>query len=143
MAYVQKTQVEPQSVEAFLDGVTPPDRQAEARRLVQIFAEVTGYAPRLYTGAIVGFGHYAYTYDSGHSGTSCATGFSPRKAELSIYILPGYDQMTDLRDRLGQHRVGKACLYLKRLSDADEGVLRQIIAAGLADLKTRWTVTPT
>ena len=143
MASTQKTKVEPQTVDAFLDSVTPPERQAEARRLVQIFREVTGYEAQILTGGIVGFGHYAYTYESGHSGTSCATGFSPRKADLSIYILPGYDEMADLRDRLGKHRVGKACLYLKRLSDADEDVLRQMIARGLSVMKSRWTVTPT
>lgn len=142
MAYEQKTRGETQSVDSFLEAVAPPERQVEARRLVQIFREVTGYEPRLYTGGIVGFGHYAYTYDSGHTGTSCATGFSPRKAELSVYILPGYQTLGHLLDRLGKHRIGKACLYLKRLSDADEGVLRDLIAAGLADLKSRWTVTP-
>jgi len=143
MARTQKTQVEPQSVEGFLDTVTPPDRQAEALHLVQIFREVTGYEPQLHTGGIVGFGSYAYTYDSGHSGTSCATGFSPRKAELSIYVLSGYSDLGPQLQRLGKYRLGKACLYLKRLSDADEAVLREVIALGLADLKTRWTVTPT
>ena len=143
MAYEQKTKVEDQAIEAYLNSVTPPERQAEARRLVQVFREVTGWEPRLYTGGMVGFGRYAYTYDSGHSGSSMATGFAPRKAELSIYILPGYADFGDLLARLGKHKTGKACLYLKRLSDADEGVLRELIAAGLADLGKRWTVEPT
>ena len=142
MAYQQKTKVEDLSIAAYLDTVTPPGRQAEARHLVTLFSEVTGYAPRLYTGGMVGFGTYAYTYASGHSGTSMATGFAPRKAELSIYILPGYTDFSAILHRLGKHRIGKACLYLRHLSDADEPVLRELIAAGLADLKTRWPILP-
>ncbi len=143
MAYEQKTRVEEQGIEDWLAGVSPPERQAEARQLIGIFREVTGWEPRLYTGGMVGFGHYAYTYDSGHSGTAFATGFAPRKAELSIYILPGYGDFGDLLARLGKYKIGKSCLYLKRLSDADEGVLRELIAAGLQDLGKRWVVEPT
>lgn len=143
MAYEQKTKFEDQSVEAFLASVAPPERQAEARRLVQIFGEVTGWQPRLYTGGMLGFGRYAYTYASGHSGTALATGFAPRKAELSIYIMPGYADFSAILARLGKHRMGKACLYLKRLSDADEAVLRELIAAGLQDLQKRWVVEGT
>lgn len=143
MAYQQKTGVLDQDVEAFLAGVEPPERAAEARALTQIFAQVSGYAPRVYTGGMVGFGTYDYRYDSGHAGTSFATGFAPRKAEISIYILPGYADFAPILARLGKHRTGKACLYLKRLSDADPAVLAELIAAGLADLKTRWTVRPT
>lgn len=132
----------PQSIADFLDSV-PPERQAEARHLVRIFAAATGYAPRVFSHGMVGFGTYSYTYDSGHSGTSLATGFAPRKADLSIYIMPGYQDFTEILQRLGKHKMGKACLYLRRLSDADELVLTELITAGLANLKTRWPVTPT
>jgi hypothetical protein len=138
--YQAKTKVEDQPLSEFLDAVAPPDRQAEARVLVPLFSEVTGYAPKLYTGGMVGFGRYAYTYASGHSGTSFVTGFAPRKAELSIYLAPGFVQVTPILSRLGKHRIGKGCLYLRHLSDADPAVLRELIAAGLADLRTRWTV---
>ncbi len=143
MAYAQKTKAEPLTIDQFVAGVTPPDRQAEARQLVTLFSDVTGYLPRIYTGGMVGFGRYDYTYDSGHSGTAFATGFAPRKADLSLYVLSGHKDQAALLQRLGKHRAGKACLYLKHLSDADEAVLRDLIAAGLADLKTRWTVHPT
>lgn len=143
MAYQAKTRVEDQTVEAFLDGVAPPERQAEARALVALFQEVTGFRPRIFTGGMVGFGTYDYRYDSGHSGTSLATGFAPRKAELSIYILPGHADFGPILARLGKHRTGKACLYLKRLSDADPQALKDLIRAGLSDLATRWTVHPT
>lgn len=141
--YQQKTKVEEQSIADFLDSVAPLQRQAEARQLVALFTEATGYQPRLYTGGMVGFGRYEYRYETGHSGTSLATGFAPRKAELSIYILPGYANFGPMLARLGKHRMGKACLYLRHLSDADPEVLRELIVAGLADLKARWPVTPT
>ena len=143
MAYQPKTQMQVQGIAEFLDGVVPPQQHAEARRLVTIFGEVTGYAPRVYSGGMVGFGHYGYTYDSGHSAVSLGTGFAARKADLSIYILPGYANFGAILARLGKHRMGKASLYLRHLDDADEGVLRELIAAGLADLKTRWPVEPT
>jgi hypothetical protein len=119
-----------------------PERLAEAARLLMIFTEETGFAPQLWPGNIAGFGRYAYRYDSGHAGESCATGFSPRKADLSVYIMPGFEGRDALLSRLGKHRIGKACLYLRRLDDADEAVLRGLIREGLADLGKRWTITP-
>lgn len=143
MAYQAKTRVEPQAVETFLAGVQPVERQAEARQLVTLFQEVTRFAPRIWTGGMVGFGRYDYRYDSGHSGSSMATGFAPRKAELSLYIMPGYADFAPILARLGQHRRGKACLYLKRLSDADPAVLKELIRAGLDTLGRHWPVQPT
>ena len=141
--YAAKTRVESQSVAAFLDSVAPPQRQAEARRLVRIFTEVTGWQPRLYTGGMIGFGSYAYTYASGHSGVSMATGFAPRRAELSVYVLDGFQDYAPLLSRLGPHRTGKVCLYLRHLDRVDEAVLRQLIAMGLDGLRQHWVVTPT
>ena len=143
MAHEGKTTVEAQSLDDFLNAVQPPQRQAEARRLVPIFADVSGYRPRIHTGGMVGFGRYAYTYASGHSGVSLATGFAPRKAELSIHIMPGHADLGHILSRLGKHRMGKGCLYLRRLDDVDAAVLRELIAAGLADLKTHWPVEAT
>ena len=141
---MSKTQPDPapDSVEAFLAAVEPEVRREEARQLDDIFRAATGWSPRLWGPSIVGYGRYAYTYDSGHSGQSCATGFSPRKAELSLYILQGFEGHEALLADLGRHRIGKACLYIKRLSDVDEGVLSRLIVAGMADLSRRWTVTP-
>ena len=142
MVYQAKTKVEPSGIAAFLDGVQPAQRQVEARALVALFQKVTGYEPRLHTGGMVGFGCYEYTYASGHSGVSFATGFAPRKAELSVYILPGYQDFGAILARLGPHRMGKACLYIRHLDQVDLGVLAELIVAGLADLRSRWPVTP-
>jgi Domain of unknown function (DU1801) len=141
MAHEAKTTSAVFDREAFLASVEPARRE-EAERLLAIFAEESGYPPRLWGGAMVGFGRYAYRYDSGHTGESLATGFAPRKAELSIYILPGYADFGEILARLGPHRTGKSCLYLRRLAAVDEAVLRELIRAGLRDLGQRWTIHP-
>ncbi|NJM81316.1 MAG: DUF1801 domain-containing protein [Tabrizicola sp.] len=142
MAYDAKTRPAPLDEAAWLAGVAPETRRDEAARLLTIFREVTGFAPQLWGSSLIGFGRYDYRYDSGHSGSSLATGFSPRKAELSIYILPGYADFGPILARLGPHRAGKSCLYLKSLSRVDETALRELIRAGLDDLSARWTVFP-
>ena len=137
----QKTQ-EGGGVAEFLAAVEP-GRRDEALRLDAVFREVTGWQPRMWGPTMVGYGRYAYTYDSGHSGVAMATGFSPRKAELVIYVQPGPGDLGDLLARLGPHRLGKSCLYLKRLAGIDDAVLRGVIRAGLDDLARRWTVEAT
>ncbi len=137
-----KTKPEDTDITTFLDAVTPPARADEARRLVQIFSEVSGFAPRIWAGTMVGFGRYEYRYASGHSGQALATGFAPRKADLSIYIMPGYTDFSPILADLGKHRMGKSCLYLRRLSDANEVALRTLIRAGLDDLAKHWPILP-
>lgn len=136
------TQPTDASVADFLASVEPERRRLDAHRLDALFRHVTGWQPRMWGPSIVGYGRYSYRYDSGHSGTSCATGFSPRKAHLVIYILPGYADAGPLLARLGKHRLGKSCLYLNRLDDVDQEVLAELIAFGLVDLATRWPVQP-
>jgi hypothetical protein len=135
-----KTTQTAQSVKDFLAGIEPERRQKDAERLLQIFEEVTGFEAKMWGPSIVGFGRYHYKYDSGREGDSLATGFSPRKANLSVYILPGYADFGAILDRLGKHKIGKSCLYLNKLDDVDEAVLKELISAGLEDLNTRWTV---
>jgi hypothetical protein len=135
-------QIGPETAEAFLARVVPEGRRAEAERLDAIFRAATGFQPRVWSGRILGYGRYAYRYASGHGGESLATGFAPGKAKISIYILPGYDEFGEILARLGPHRLGKACLYLRRLDGVDAAVLAQLIRAGLDLLSTRWTVLP-
>ncbi|RVT84452.1 DUF1801 domain-containing protein [Rhodobacteraceae bacterium CCMM004] len=120
----------------------PEDRQAEARRLDAIFRDVTGWAPRMW-GKLIGYGHYHYVYDSGREGDFLATGFSPLARQISLHILPGYTEFPEIADRLGKHSRGKSCWYIKRLADVDEAALRDLIAAGLDDLRGTWEVRPT
>ena len=129
-------------VATFLAAVKPDRRRDEALRLDVLFRRVTGFAPRMWTSGIVGYGSYHYTYASGHSGHYLATGFSPRKAALSIYILPGYADFGPILDRLGKHKTGKSCLYVNKLDDIDMDVLGKLIRAGIDDLARYWPVQP-
>jgi len=129
-------------IEAVLAAVEPERRRADARRLDALFREVTGWQPRLWSGAILGYGRYRYRYESGREGEYLATGFAPRKASFSVYIMPGYADFGEILARLGRHKRGKACFYIDRLAEVDEAVLAELIRAGLADLSRRWEVTP-
>ena len=137
-----KTQPTSVAVADFIAAVEHPQRRADAVRPDALFRRVTGFEPRMWGPAIVGYGRYRYTYDSGRSGEMCATGFSPRKVQTVVYILPGYADFAPILARLGKHKLGKACLYLSRLDDVELSVLEELIAAGLADLGRRWPVTP-
>lgn len=130
------------AVESYLAQVEPQRRNAEAAELNALFREVTRWEPVLWSGSMIGYGSYDYTYASGHSGTWLATGFAPRKAKLSIYIMPGYADYGSILSRLGKHKMGKSCLYLNKLQDADIDVLAELIRAGLRDLAKKWPVKP-
>jgi len=137
-----KTKATELSVPEFIASVENPTRRSDAETLDALFREVTGWEPRMWGPSIIGYGRYAYTYDSGRSGEFLATGFSPRKANLSLYIMPGYADFQSVLDRLGKYKTGKACLYINKLADVDIAVVEEIIRAGLDDLGKRWPVTP-
>lgn len=130
------------SVADFIAQVDHPGRRADAAELDQIFRRVTGFAPQMWGPSIIGYGRYDYTYDSGHSGSMAATGFSPRKANMVVYTMPGYLDLTDQLARLGKHKIGKSCLYLGRLADVNTDVLAEIIRAGLDDLARLHAIQP-
>ena len=129
-----KTKPTDATVEDFLAGVEPEKKREEARVLDQLFRKITGWQPVMWGPAIIGYGSYHYKYASGREGDMCATDFSPRKAQHSVYILPGYADFGDYLDRLGKHTIGKSCLYFKKLEDIDLDVLAELIEAGLEDL---------
>ncbi len=135
----QATEVDPRD---FIQTIEHKTRKADALVLLDLFTRVTGYKPKMWGPTIIGFGRYDYTYDSGHSGSSLATGFSPRKASQSIYIMPGYQDYGAIMDRLGKHKLGKACLYVNKLADIDLAVLEELITVGLKDLNGYWPVHP-
>ena len=126
--------------QAWLENLSPARRQNDARTLNGLFRRATGFDPHLWANGVVGYGAYDYTYASGRSGTWCATGFAPRAAKLSIYILPGYTDFCDILARLGPHTKGKSCVYITRLDRIDPDVLVELIRAGIADLATYWPV---
>jgi hypothetical protein len=141
--HMAETKTKPTLVtpEEFFATVTPDSRQAEARTLDAMFRRVTGWNPVMWGPTMVGYGSYTYRYASGHGGSSLATGFSPRKAELSVYVMPGYAEHAEILSRLGPHRMTKACLYIKQLDKIDMSVLEELIRAGRSDLEKQWPVS--
>jgi hypothetical protein len=116
------------SVEAFLAGVPGEQRREDARRLCAMMREVTGEPPVMWGGSIVGFGSYHYRYASGHEGDSPLASFSPRREHLAIYLVGGFEgRHRSVLARLGPHKIGKGCLYIKRLDEVDQQALCELI----------------
>lgn len=122
-----KTRENDGDVTAFLDAVEHPVRRRDARTLCQILERVTGTAPRMWGTSIVGFGRHEYRYASGRSGVTCALGFSPRREATTVYLLEGSAAHAATLSRLGPHRTGRGCLYLKDLELVDLVVLAQLL----------------
>jgi hypothetical protein len=127
-------------VTEFLSAVADPRRRADAEAACALMTEATGTEPAMWGTSIVGFGTYHYKYATGREGDWPAVGLSPRKQALTIYLSAGFDAYEQLLGRLGPHSTGKSCLYVKRLADVDQGVLRELVAAGFRHLDGR-TVT--
>ena len=116
---------------AFISSVENKGRREDAELLLPIMERLSGHPPVMWGTSLIGFGQYDYTYKSGHGGTWFRTGFSPRKANMSVHIMPGYDDYTEELSRLGPHKKGASCLYLGRLAKIDMDVLEEIIAKSL------------
>ena len=123
------------SVAAFIAGVTPEDRRRDCRTLSALMRKVTGKRPRMWGPSMVGFGSYHYKYASGHEGDCFQIGFSPRKAALTIYAMPGPPRREALLARLGKHTASKSCVYVKRLTDIDMAVLEELLTVTVAHLE--------
>ncbi|HLN94514.1 MAG TPA: DUF1801 domain-containing protein [Flavobacterium sp.] len=121
-----KTKPTESNVTDFLNALDSDQKKQDAFRLVSILQGLTGCDPHMWGGSIVGFGSYHYTYASGHQGDAPVLGFSPRKAEFSLYIYAQGSNSEPLLEKLGKFKMGKACIYVKKLADIDEAVLREI-----------------
>jgi len=130
-----KTQPTNQSVKEFLNQIQEPERRADCFEIVKIMEKITGEKPTMWGPSIVGFGSYHYKYASGREGDWPMTGFSPRKKDLTLYIMMGFEKHADLMEKLGKHSTSKSCLYIKRLSDVHIPTLKKLIKIGLKDLK--------
>jgi hypothetical protein len=122
-----KTRETNADVAEFISSIPDERKRVDAIMIVNLMTEVTGESPRMWGDSIVGFGRYHYRYESGREGDWFLTGFSPRKQNLTLYIMSGFDQYEELRAQLGKHSVGKSCLYIKKLADIDEPTLRELI----------------
>lgn len=133
MASEPKTKPTDASVDDFITAVENPTRRADAETVRAMLEEVTGEKPVMWGPSIVGFGSYR-----GPTGDWPITGFSPRKAQTVVYLMPGFEGQAELLARLGKHSIGASCLYIKKLADVDLGVLREMVEASVADMRARY-----
>ena len=133
-----KTKPTRASVTAFLNTVENETRRRDANTINEMMTRITGEKPTMWGPAMVGFGSYHYKYESGREGDLFQTGFSPRKANLVLYIMPGYGQFDDVMARLGKHKTGKACLYINKLEDVDLAVLEELIVKSIAWIRKKY-----
>lgn len=120
----------------FIEKVEDETKKQDSLRLLDMFSEITAEKPVMWSDSIIGFGKYHYKSErSSQEADWMLTAFSPRKQYLALYIMPGLERYTDLLERLGPHKTGKSCLYVKRLADVDQAVLRELIDRGFKDMK--------
>lgn len=127
-----KTKPTAMDVDAFVESVTDPQQKEDATQIIEIMGRLSGHPPKMWGPSIIGFGSYHYKYDSGREGDMCRIGFSPRKGQTVLYLLDGFAGYTELLGKLGKHKTGKSCLYVKRLSDVDTDVLEQLVTRSLS-----------
>lgn len=141
--YEQKTKPTSISVASYLNAIEDPERRRDCKTLSTLMQKVTGCKATMWGTSIVGFDKYSYTYASGHSGESCVVGFSSRKGDISVYLLGGYDSADAkaLLAKLGKHKVGKACLYLKSLTGIDMTVLEALVTRAVRFTRERYGVS--
>ena len=131
-----KTQKNNASVQAFIASVEDPQKRQDSQDLLALFSEVTGEKPVMWGDSIVGFGQYHYKSErSRQEGDWMLTGFSPRKQNLTLYIMPGFAKYQPLLEKLGKYTTSVSCLYIKRLSDVDHTVLKQLLQKSFEDMK--------
>jgi Domain of unknown function (DU1801) len=118
-------------VNAFIEAVTDERQRAEARKIAAMMERLSGHKPRMWGPSIIGFGSYHYRYESGREGEMCRIGFSPRKGNTVLYLVDGFLGHGELLAKLGKHKTGKSCLYIRRLLDVDEAVLEQLCVESL------------
>jgi hypothetical protein len=134
-----KTKPGQENITDFLNTITPENKKKDAFQLLALFEKITGLAPQLWGGAIVGFGKYEYQQRGGQKGEWFLAGFSPRKSNISIYTMAGFEQYESLLKQLGKHKTGMGCLYINKLADIDITVLEQIARSSFEEMKKKST----
>ena len=130
-----KTKQTDASVKDFLNQIADKERREDCFAVAKIMEEITGEKPKMWGPSIVGFGSYHYKYASGREGDWLVTGFSPRKKDLTLYIMMGFARHGELMEKLGKHSAAKSCLYIKRLSDIHIPTLKKLIKESIKDLR--------
>lgn len=138
MAYEPKTKLNDASVKEFLASIDDLQRRDDAFEICDIMTAITKQEPKMWGSAIVGFGSYHYVYASGTEGDAPQVSFSPRKTALTLYIMSGFAAYEDLLEKLGKYKLGKSCLYIKRLEDIDMKILKKLIRESLKYIKKNY-----
>jgi len=133
-----KTQPTAASVAAFLKSIEDPRRRAECETVKKMMGRVTGHRAKMWGDSIVGYGRYHYKYASGREGDFFLTGFSPRKAALTVYMVPGFKPCGSLMKKLGKHKHSSSCLYLTRLENVDLDVLEKLVTKSVELMRKRY-----
>jgi len=133
-----KTEPTDASVENYIAARGSEQQRADCRELIALLEAATRQPPKMWGPSIVGFGSYRYTYQSGHSGEAPLAGFAIRGRELVIYLAPEQDEQKSLLSKLGPHKMGKSCLYFKRLVDLDRSVLEELVVGSIAEVRRRY-----
>ena len=130
-----KTKQNDQSVEAFLDGIADEQKRKDSYTIVKLMQQATKAKPKMWGSSIIGFGSYHYKGASGREGDWMLIGFSPRKQNLTLYLMAGFDNYAPLLKKLGKHKTGRSCLYINKLADVDVKVLKELIAQSVAHMR--------
>ena len=133
-----KTKVTDASVDAYLAAIENDVRRKDCETIAGLMARITNCPPKMWGPSIVGFDTYNYKYDSGREGDACVTGFSSRKADISVYLTADGENQERLLAKLGRHKMGKCCLYIRKLEDIDMTVLEKLIRESVAEVKRRY-----
>jgi hypothetical protein len=136
-----KTKPTQESVEQYIDSRANEEQRADCKTLMAMLKRITKQKPKMWGPSIVGYGSYRYTYESGRTGDMPLVGFAIRGRELVVYVLPEGREQESLLSKLGKHKMGKACLYFKRLSDLDKTVLEKLITNSIKDVGRRFGTT--
>lgn len=136
-----KTKETEADVMAFINSVENPTRRADAKVVLEMLSRKTGFPAKMWGPTIIGFGSYHFKYESGREGDNLRIGFSPRKANLVMYIMPGYTEFDDILARIGKYKTGKSCFYVNKLADIDLKVLEELVDAGWADMEKKYPTT--
>lgn len=131
-----KTEEMATSVADFINAIEDETKRKDSFRLMELMKAQTGFEPKMWGTSIIGFGSYHYKYNSGHEGDAPLTGFSPRKDAIALYLAQEYEGKEELLQRLGKHKAAKACIYIKKMNDVNEAVLKQMIDASIGHLKS-------
>ncbi len=133
-----KTKATEASVESYLSAIGDEARRKDCEALAKLMTKATKQQPKMWGTSIVGFGSYHYKYESGREGDAYLTGFSSRKSDISVYLMASIPGQEELLSKLGKHKMGKGCLYVRKLSDVDLEVLEQLIIGSFAERKRRY-----